>query len=745
MKISCLLIVLCFMQCAKAQVAEKVFRNAKIYTANASQQFAEAIAISADTIMYVGTDIGVNAYIGTNTTVVDVGGDVLLPGIHDVHMHPLEAGSAAGAACYLDQYEQDPENFIAVLNACNLQPNSNGWIVGAGHALETLLAANREPRLILDDVNSTYPIMIMEYTSHSLWVNSKALELTGFDTATTHPIGGYIMHDAVSGNANGILMDNAGDAIWALALAPNSIIDSINYEGLVNNSLPTMASHGITSICEARTYWKRNYHQIWQDVKTNEKLTCRVVLNPWAYPDDDLASLIPALQSMYDTGDDLLRSTQVKVYSDGITINATASLFGPYNYNYGFPFTNGLTYFDSTRLTVLITALEPIGYDFHIHAIGDKGISHALDAIENARNTNGNLGQRHRLTHLEIVDAADIPRFAQLDVIADMQVAGHFTQPSAWSEVNYLIGANRTDSTVPLKAFYDANARINLSSDWDVSTINPFVGMENAITRAPQNLPNMRAVVDAYTIHAAYTMRQEDRTGSLEVGKYADLVWIDQDIFTIVPNQIGQTQVVLTMLGGKAVYNPDNIVLAVNMTAFNADKASELTAKLNWTTEESYNIKRFDIEHSQDGQYFKKIGTAWPKSTNKPIVHYSFTDLYPYFPVTYYRIKTIDYTGKISYSDIRSVRFDEQEAVLEILPNPANHSTNIVVKSSTDSPLKLELFSSAGILVLEHQLEGIIGQQVFQLDTTQLETGTYQLRVSNDEGLLQTKPLIITR
>jgi predicted amidohydrolase YtcJ len=734
--------LLCSSHLIQAQIADKVFKNAKIYTANSNQQFEEAIAIHTDTIIYVGSNIGVQSYIDSNTTVIDVMGDLILPGLHDVHMHPLEAGSSAGGGCLLDQQELNPENFIPVLQACNVQPNSNGWIVGSGHALENLLGATREPRFILDDIDSVNPIMIMEYTSHSLWVNSKALELVGFDTLQTDPVGGHIMIDNVSGHANGILLDNAGDAILSLALASNSTLDSINYEGLINNSLPDIAANGITSICEARTYWKRNYQQIWQQAKTDGELTCRVVLNPWAYPDDPLSTLIPALQSLYDTGDDMLRSTQVKVYSDGITINATASLFEPYNYNYGFPFTNGLVYFDALRLTQLITALEPIGYDFHIHSIGDKGASHALDAIENAGVANGSLGQRHRLTHLEIVRASDIPRFAQLGVIADMQVAGHFTQPSSWSDVNYLVGAYRTDSTVPLRALYDANARINLSSDWDVSSINPFVGMENAITRSPQNLPNMQEVVDAYTIHGAYTMRQEDKTGSLEVGKYADLVWVDQDIFTIPPNQIGQTNVVLTLLGGQAVYNPDTISLAVNLVDFDALKEEELRVKLNWSTENEGKVTHFDIEQSKDAIYFKKIGEISPKF-NEGLSHYCFTDLYPNYPVTYYRIKTVEKDYSVSYSTIRCIRFDEKKNVLQISPNPANISTNIALKSTSEDSLTLELYSPTGILLLQQRIDGIIGNQSFELNTSQLESGIYIIKTSNDAGLYQTKQLII--
>jgi predicted amidohydrolase YtcJ len=389
-------------------------------------------------------------------------------------------------------------------------------------------------------------VAILEETSHSVWVNSKALEVAEIDDYTEDPPGSNIYKNPTTGEVDGILMDNAGDVILQMALAANNAIDNLHYDGLIEFGLPELAKNGITSICEAQTYWKRGYQDIWQELHDNNELTCRVVLNPWIYTDEDDATQIPILQSLYNTGDNMLKATQVKCYSDGIILNATAALHEPYIDNNGLPFNQGLNYIDGDRLANLMTILEQTGYDFHIHAIGDRGITESLDAVEAARNANGDIGARHRITHVEIVKESDYPRFAQLNVTADMQVASDFTNPENWEENLPFLGADRIDNIIPLKSIFETGARVTLSSDWDVSSLNPFIGMQNALTRAPQNLPTIEDAVKAYTINGAYVLRQETNTESLEVGKWADFICVNQDIFTVPTNQIAQTIVLST-------------------------------------------------------------------------------------------------------------------------------------------------------------------------------------------------------
>ena len=312
-----------------------------------------------------------------------------------------------------------------------------------------------------------------------------------------------------------------------------------------------MAKHGITSVCDARTYWKRNHDKTWKRVVDDGKLTARVNLGLWAYPTEDDASQIEEIKSRYSFDpNSLLKVNQIKIYCDGIIHNTTSALKSDYLEDFFEATTNnGLNYFTEQRMIDYIAALEGTGFDFHIHAIGNRGITEALNAIEQSGTSSG----RHRLTHIEYMDQSDYARFAQLNVTADAQVAGDFTQPSNWFGFAHLIGQSLSNNVIPIKSLQEANARVTLSSDWDVSTLNPFVGLQNAVTRSPQEL-SLEEAIKAYTLNPAYVMRQETVTGSLEKGKEADMIILDKNPFDIAPDKINTIKVMETYLRGNPVY-----------------------------------------------------------------------------------------------------------------------------------------------------------------------------------------------
>lgn len=528
---------------------EKVFYNGKIYTLNGAQTWASAIYINDGIIEYVGTDEEAEEYASEDAEWIDLEGAFVMPGIHDVHMHPLEAASE-NFKFIVDENETDPENYANDVAQAIIENPGEGWLLGWGHLLETVLEAERDPKSIIDDVAPNRPVAIMEQTSHSIWCNSKALELLGFTANTPNPVGGIIMRNDAD-EPNGILIDNAGELLMQLALAPTAQGMENDYDGLVNFALPELAKNGITSICEARTFWKRNQQDTWKQIEADDELTVRVNLGLWAYPAENDATQIAKLKSLYsDNPNSLLKINQIKVYADGIIHNTTAAMHDDYLVDYfGEATNNGLNYFAPDRLAQYIAELEDVGFDFHIHALGNRGVHEALNAIATGGTANG----RHRLTHVEYVDPEDYGRFAQLNVTADAQVVGDFTQPAHWNDNDYLVGAALANNIIPLKAFKQANARITLSSDWDVSDLNPFVGIQNAVTRSPQEL-SLEDALKAYTINAAYVMRQEDIVGSLEVGKEADFIVLDRNLFEIPTNQISQTKVDMTYLQGELVY-----------------------------------------------------------------------------------------------------------------------------------------------------------------------------------------------
>ncbi len=527
---------------------EQLFHNGRIYTVDDNQPWAEAIYVVDGEIRFVGSNDEAEDLAGANAEFIDLEGAFAMPGIHDVHLHPLEAATN-NFHFILDDSVEDPEEYAdPVADAVAANPGSD-WLLGWGHWIDVPLAATRVPKEILDDVAPNRPVAIMEQTSHSVWCNSRALELMGIDDNTPDPPGGIIMRET-NGEASGILIDNAGNLLLDLALAPTPQRAENDYLGLIDYALPELAKYGITSICDARTYWKRDHHMVWQRVADEGELTVRVNLGLWAYPDEEDATQLAMLKDLYrsDAGS-LLRINQIKLYSDGIVHNTTCAMHDDFLIDYfGRPSNNGLNYFTESRIANYISELEETGFDFHIHAIGNRGVHEALNAIETAGSDRG----RHRLTHVEYVSPVDYSRFAQLNVTADAQVAGDFTQPENWHENDYLLHASLNESIIPLKDLAAQGARITLSSDWDVSDLNPFVGLQNAVTRAPQAI-SLEEAIRAYTINAAYVMRQEGLVGSIEVGKMADIIVLNQDLFQIQPTQIAQTQVTATYLSGERV------------------------------------------------------------------------------------------------------------------------------------------------------------------------------------------------
>ncbi|MCV6638429.1 amidohydrolase [Candidatus Albibeggiatoa sp. nov. NOAA] len=531
-------------------VSEQAYINGQIYTVNESQPWVEAMLIREGKIIAIGDNQVIQVQVSDNTETIDLDNAMVLPGLHDVHLHPLEAGSKSFQFT-LDTEETNPNNYIFDIETALVQNPDSTWLLGWGFELHTLLdGVDREPIKILDELSSTRPIAIMEQTSHAMWVNSKALAVANIDVNSPNPVGGVIMKGE-DGQPNGLLIDNAGNLIVDLIVASIPDSEQNDYEGLINVALPTLAENGITSVCDARTYWKRNHHLTWQRVENENKLTVRANLGLWLYPTEDDATQIAKLKSLYANDPRrLLKINQIKLYADGVVLNTTAAMQTDYLINLlDIEPNNGVNYVSQNRIAKYIAELEPTGFDFHIHTIGNRGVNEALNAIEQSGSAKG----RHRLTHVEYVNPADYVRFKQLNATADAQVAGNFAQPSHWHESDSLIGAELNQAVIPIKSLLEAGARVVLSSDWDVSDVNPFIGIQNAVTRDPQAI-SLSEAIKAYTINAAYVMRQEHLVGSLEVGKEADFIIIDRNIFNIPQNQINQTQVLETYLKGDLVY-----------------------------------------------------------------------------------------------------------------------------------------------------------------------------------------------
>ena len=541
--------------------ADLILENGFVYTVDGSQSIAEAVAVLNGAIVYVGDDQGVAPFKGPQTEVIDLNGRMAMPGAHDSHVHILEAFVEASGTCFLPPGLPIAQ-YIPIIQACAPSQVGTSWVLGYGHSifdLHQFMEAGGSPKAILDAALPNQPAAFLEETSHSVWVNSAGLQAAGITSATPDPPGGVILRDPQTGEPNGVLLDAAGELVFDLALAPNPALLQMNYDGLLDG-LALANQNGITSLCDARAHWKRGHLEAWELARDSGTLSVRAILGLWAYPYElDDAQQIADLTALYSNDpSSLLRMSQVKLYSDGEISHTTAALLQPYQLDPFFfngPLAGpvGINYFDEARLTSYITQLEAVGFDMHIHAIGDRGVREALNAIEAADLANGGLyNGRHRLTHVHLVRPADVPRFAELDVTADFQPfgAGLFNFYYSIYIQMFLLQQNGEQ----LKTLYNAGARVVLSSDYDVGSISPFDGMERALTMGSQSLPSLDAAIRAYTIEPAYLMRQEDRVGSLEVGKRADIIVLDRNITAIPVGQLSNTKVLLTLLDGEEVW-----------------------------------------------------------------------------------------------------------------------------------------------------------------------------------------------
>ncbi|WP_411065619.1 amidohydrolase [Vibrio rotiferianus] len=532
--------------------ADMILTNAKIH----GHENADAIAVHDGNIVFVGKVSDTKKYRNKNTEVIDLEHGYVMPGFIDNHNHVFEAASEAGGNCELSM-DVSLEGQVPYLKACSRNSKPKGWLMGYGFSLDAILNEDniQTPLEVIDGIFPDRPVVIMEQTSHSMWVNSAALELAGITKDSPEPQGGKILKDPVSGELNGILFDNAGDIVMEMAW--NSLEGQFDqsYDGLMVG-LEESASYGITTIGDGRLYWKRGWYEVWKQAEKDGNLTARVSLRPWIYPADSMEPQLTFLKKIQSSdASSLLLVDQVKMYSDGITINGTAKTLAPYLDTYIPDEPYGINYIPPSQMKTWLDALDKIGYSAHIHAIGDGAVRESLNAVEHAR-SNGST-KPYTLTHVELVDPEDIGRFTKLNVTADFQVGSEYVVEHDHSWAKLFLGAKRAHSLMNLKAIFDTGANLTLSSDWNVHELNPLVGIANSIRMGDTGLPNVEAAIDAYTINAAVSLGIQDITGSIEVGKSADFAILDKDITRLSPDDIADTEILMTVLQGDIVFDAE--------------------------------------------------------------------------------------------------------------------------------------------------------------------------------------------
>ncbi len=538
--------------------ADLVLESAAVYTVDAARSWAEAVAVRGEEILYVGTNQGAARYVGPRTRVVKLAGKMVLPGFQDAHMHPLWAGIEQLHCLLYDLPTR--EAYAPAVTACAARDPKKEWVQGAGWDMGHF-PGGIPTRHELDAVISDRPVFLVSKDGHSAWVNSKALEAAGITRDTPDPPRGRIDRDE-HGEPIGSLQESAIDLVGKLV--PRTTPEEAR-QGL-KAAIQKLNALGITSLLEASAPLGDaqgfDMLETYRDVERSGALTARVVISLAWDPergDEQVQDLVRARRE-YTQG--RLRAHAVKLYQDGVIEAKTAAVLEPYRGTEG---DTGMALFAQADLERIVTRLDKEGFQLHFHAIGDAAIRRVFDALEAARRANGVRDSRHHLAHIELFHPDDIPRFRELGAVANFQPLWALADSYITELTLPLLSPEAQRWIYPIGSVLRSGAVVAFGSDWSVSSANPLEEMEVAVRRAdwkdpdaavllPEERIDLRDAIAAFTINAAYVGFQEDRTGSIEPGKLADLVVLDRNLFAIDPNEISEARVLLTLLGGERVY-----------------------------------------------------------------------------------------------------------------------------------------------------------------------------------------------
>lgn len=533
--------------------AELVLRGGAIYTVDAARSWASALAITEGRIVYVGTDAGVAAWIGQRTQVLELAGRMVLPGFTDAHLHPVEGGVELGRCALHDR--DTPQRILDAVRTCAEKDRTKPWVLGSGVDLLAFPEGNPDRRL-LDAIVPERPVYFEASDGHSGWVNSRALAIAGISRTTPDPPGGRIERDPETGEPSGTLREAAMDLV-ANKLAPVPLAEST--DGL-RRALAMAARFGITTLMEANA--SEEELAAYADLDRRGELTARVIAALEVHPERGVAQVttLAAQRKRYEGR--RLRASAAKLFADGVMESRTAALLAPYVGSGG---DRGKPALAPELFDRLVVALDREGFQVHVHAVGDRAVRMSLDAFERARAENGVRDSRHHIAHLQLIDPQDIPRFRRLGVIANFQPLWAQPDPYAKDYGEAALGTERSRWLYPIQSVLKTGAVVVYGSDWSVTSMNPLLGMQVAVTRrdpalgtgpalVPEEAVDLAAVLAAYTINGAYLSGQEGETGSLEAGKAADLVVLDRNLFELSPGELRTAKVLLTLLAGREVY-----------------------------------------------------------------------------------------------------------------------------------------------------------------------------------------------
>jgi len=530
----------------KQETADLAVINGKVFTANAKMPFAQSIAVKGGKILAVGTSAEVKKLIGPSTKVLDVKGKLVIPGLIDAHTHFSQGGRSLASLSFRDVMSVEKVQEMVAAKIKELPP---GEAVFGGQYDHTLFPGQKWPtKEDLDKVSPNNPVVITRVDGHSSWVNSLALKQSGITKDTKDPFGGEISKDPKTGEPTGILKEAAEGLIKVRRPKRQSTpLEDIE------RGLQHAAKLGLTGV---HTSSSLQEIELYKKLQAQGNLTLRVYA--WL-PIEGIDSYI-AKNIKQGQGDDMLKVGFLKAYIDGTLGSGTALMFEPFADD---PTKSGLPQHKEEDYYALIEKAYQNGFQVGTHAIGDKGVNWALNAVERAEKKFGKKDLRYRIEHAQIIVPSDVKRFAELGVIASMQPT-HCTTDMRFCEVR--VGKERSKNAYIWKTLLNNGAKIAFGSDWPVEPLDPMRGLYSGVTRKniefgypeggwfPEQKLTMAETITLFTLRSAYASFEENIKGSLEPGKLADMVVLSKDVFTVDPKEILTTEALYTILGGKIVY-----------------------------------------------------------------------------------------------------------------------------------------------------------------------------------------------
>ena len=529
-------------------VADVIIVNANVHTVDAAKPSAQGLAICGEVIAKVGTTPEVRQLAGPKTRVIDAGGKLVLPGFNDAHVHLI---SGAEQIVGVDlRPAKDEADLAKRLREHVARVPKGSWITGGYWDHEAWPSKALPTRAQIDQATPDHPVFVQRLDGHMALANSLAIKLAGVTRDTAAPDGGTIVRDA-GGDTTGVFKDNAMDLV-SKAIPPDSFEQTLDK---ARAALKLAASVGVTTIQDmtANAAELRAY----QALHTSNELTARI----YSIQNHGIEGLREAGVTT-GFGHDWLRIGGIKLFADGSMGAGTAAFFEPYTDD---PKTSGLLIQSPEALEKAMIDADAAGFQLIVHAIGDRANTIVLDIMEKMARSKETRDWRPRIEHVQVVRDQDKKRFKAIGAIASIQPS-HCIDDMRWSETR--IGRDRSRIAYNFKSFVDAGARIAFGTDWFVEPLNPMLGLYAAVTRQfPDGTPpggwfpaeriTMAQAVEYYTLGSAYAEFADTRKGSLTEGKLADLVILSADLFKIPAHQILDTQPVLTMVGGRVVYERD--------------------------------------------------------------------------------------------------------------------------------------------------------------------------------------------